>query len=114
MNDQGSKKNDNLSMLTVTMLKSLITWTVIVCLEYSIGSARMISSAGILPLIRMILQPCRVPGLRPAEAGGRGRQHWRIPEYQQRGGVREGLHGGADLDNHVRTDVAPADGGRET
>ena len=26
----------------------------------------------------------------------------------------EGLHGGEDLDNHVRTDVAPADGGRET
>ena len=26
----------------------------------------------------------------------------------------EGLHGGEDLDNHVRSDVAPADGGRET
>ena len=45
-----------------------------------------------LPLVRMILQPGRVPGQRPAEAGGRGRQHRRTPGYQQLGGrgVRDG------------------------
>ena len=56
---------------------------------------------GILPLVRMILQPGRVPGWRLAEAGGQGRQHRDISSWVEYGTV-EPRPGKVDMSVGVR------------